>query len=234
MISTSLAQIGEFSFILAGLGVGLQLLPDQGRVLILAAAILSILLNPALLYLTERLRPLFDGPAPATGPAPSDQPVTEEPLIPTALRDHAVLVGYGRVGHVIGDDLRRRGLPFLVIEERPETIEQARAIGIEILSGNAADAALLEAANLSGARSLFVAIPDGFEAGQVVEQAKALNPSLKVIARAHSDVEVEHLRHLGADSIVMGEREIALGMIEVAFPTGEQAQAKGTPGAVRS
>ena len=218
MISASLAQIGEFSFILAGLGVSLQLLPDQGRVLILAAAILSIVLNPALLYATERLRPLIDGPAPAAGPAQATQPVTEEPLVPTARRDHAVLVGHGRVGSVIGDDLRRRGLPFLIVEAEPKIANQARTAGIEALSGNAADAALLKAANIAAARWLFVAIPDGFEAGQVVEQAKALNPSLKVVARAHSDAEVAHLRQMGADSIIMGEREIALGMIAVAFP----------------
>ena len=231
MISASLAQIGEFSFILAGLGVTLQLLPDQGRVLILAAAILSIVLNPALLYMTERLRPLIDGPTPAAaGPAPSDRPVTEEPLVPTALRDHVVLIGYGRVGSVIGDDLRRRGLPYFVIEERPENVNQARANGIEALSGNAVDAALLKAANIAEARSLFVAIPDGFEAGQVVEQAKAIKPSLKVVARAHSDAEVAHLRQMGADSIVMGEREIALGMIEVAFPKGAEGQVSGSPG----
>ena len=231
MISMSLAQIGEFSFILAGLGVSLQLLPDQGRVLILAAAILSIVLNPALLYMTERLRPLIDGPVPQTVPAQSVQPVTEELLVTTTLTDHAVLVGYGRVGSVIGDDLRRRGLPFLVIEERPEIMNQARDIGVESLSGNAADAALLKAANIAEARSLFVAIPDGFEAGQVVEQAKTINPSLRIVARAHSDAEVEHLRHLGADLIVMGEREIALGMMEVAFPRGEGERAPSPPAA---
>ena len=230
MISASLAQIGEFSFILAGLGVSLQLLPDQGRVLILAAAILSIVLNPALLYMTERLRPLIDGPAPQTVPAQSVQPVTEELPVTTTLRDHAVLVGYGRVGSVIGEDLRRRGLPYFVIEERPENVNQARATGIEALSGNAADAALLKAANISEARWLFVAIPNEFEAGQVVEQARAIKPSLRIVARAHSDAEVEYLRQLGADSIIMGERETALGMIAVAFPGGEAGQTSGTTG----
>jgi CPA2 family monovalent cation:H+ antiporter-2 len=221
MISASLAQIGEFSFILAGLGVSLKLLPEQGQNLILAGAILSILVNPGLFYLVERLRPSLDRPVQPGVPIPAAQPAAEELLVPTTLRDHAVLVGYGRVGNVIGDDLRRRGLPFLIVEERQEIVNQARAAGVEALAGNAADAGLLKAANISGARSLFVAIPDGFEAGQVVEQAKALNPSLRIVARAHSDAEVEHLRHLGADSIVMGEREIALGMIEVAFPPSE-------------
>ena len=230
MISASLAQIGEFSFILAGLGVGLNLLPDQGRVLVLAAAILSIVLNPALLYMTQRLHPLVDSPVPHAGPAQGMPPVMEEPLVTTMLKDHAVLVGYGRVGGVIGDGLRRRGLPYFVIEERPEIADRIRAIGIEALSGNAADAALLKAANIAEARWLFVAIPDGFEAGQVVEQGKAINPSLKVVARAHSDAEVEHLRKLGADSIVLGEREIALGMMDAAFPRVDAEQASLPPG----
>jgi CPA2 family monovalent cation:H+ antiporter-2 len=223
-ISASLAQIGEFSFILAGLGVSLKLLPEQGQNLILAGAILSILVNPAFFYLVERLRPSLDRPAQPASPAQATQPVTEEPLVPTALTDHAVLVGYGRVGGVIGDDLRRRGMPLLVIEERPEIFKQAQTNGIEALSGNAANAALLDAANVAKARLLFVAIPDGFEAGQVVEQAKAINPSLKIVARAHSDAEASHLRQMGADSIVMGERETALGMMDAAFPKNEAEQ----------
>jgi CPA2 family monovalent cation:H+ antiporter-2 len=225
MISASLAQIGEFSFILAGLGVSLKLLPEQGQNLILAGAILSILANPAFFYLVERLRPALDRPAQPGVSGQAAPPVTEEPLVPTALTEHTVLVGYGRVGGVIGDDLRRRRLPFLVVEERPEVVKQAQAKGIEALSGNAANAALLKAANIAGARSLFVAIPDGFEAGQVVEQAKAVNRSLKVVARAHSDAEVSHLRQMGADSIVMGEREIALGMMAAAFPESDGAPA---------
>ncbi len=230
MISASLAQIGEFSFILASLGVSLHLLPDQGRDLILAGAIVSILLNPALLYAAERVRPLIDRPTPATGPTQIAQPVTEERLVTTSLGDHAVLVGYGRVGSVIADDLRRRGLSLLVIEERQEIVDQARAKGIEVLSGNAATAALLKAANIAEARWLFVAIPNGFEAGQVVAQAKAIKSSLRVVARAHSDAEVEYLQHVGADSILMGEREIALGMIEVAFPKDQEHRASGPPG----
>jgi len=133
--------------------------------------------------------------------------------------------GYGRVGHVIGDELSERGVPFLVIEERTNALEQARALGVETLAGNAADAAVLAAANIAGARWLFVAIPNEFEAGQVVEQANDLNPDLSIVAWAHSDDEVAYLRKLGADSIIMGEREIARGMIAVAFPEEEEEDA---------
>jgi CPA2 family monovalent cation:H+ antiporter-2 len=139
-------------------------------------------------------------------------------LTTTALTDHAVLIGYGRVGSVIAERLLREGVPLYVIEDQDEIADRARAAGIEVQRGNAADVALLHAANIVGARWLFVAIPDGFEAGQIVAQAKAANPSLEVVARAHSDAEGAHLRHFGADTVIMGEREIALGMLAAAFP----------------
>lgn len=224
-ISAGLAQIGEFSFILASLGVGLGLLPREGYDLVLAGAILSILLNPAFFYAVERLRPLLDrsaGPGPPrAAPADGDGPV--EPLAPTALRDHLVVVGYGRVGSVIADEIGRPGLPLLVIDEDQEAAARARAHGIEAFAGNASAGELLDAANIVEARALFVAIPNGFEAGQVVAQARARQPALKIVARAHSDAEAQHLSTLGADSVIMGERETALGMIAALFPHAEPA-----------
>ena len=215
MIAASVAQIGEFSFILAGLGVALKLLPETGRDLILAGAILSIMANPILfagLDWIQRKRPRTAGPPGAA--APSAEPA---PLVPTQLKDHAVVIGYGRVGAVVGDALRRESRPFLVVETSLDIVVKLRATGVEALCGNAADRALVEAANVAGARLLFVAIPDAFEAGQIVQQARRLNPSLKIIARAHFDAEIEHLRGLGADSIIMGEREIGNAMVTEAF-----------------
>ena len=216
MIAVSLAQIGEFSFILIGLAVGQNLLPSVARDLILAASILSILLNPAMFYLMERLR-LFDALATLGAPAAAKGPGAREPLVPTMLRDHAVIVGYGRVGSVIGENLKSKGAPFLVIEERPEIADKAKSQGLETLLGNAAAAEIIEAANLKAARWLFVAIPNGFESGQIVEQAKAAHPSPTVVARAHSDAEVEYLTKLGADVVILGEKEIAFGMLDAAF-----------------
>jgi CPA2 family monovalent cation:H+ antiporter-2 len=89
--------------------------------------------------------------------------------------------------------------------------------------GNAADPEVLAAANLPLARRLFVTIPETFEAGQVVEQARAANPALDIVARAHSDAAVEHLTKLGATLTVMGEREIADRMIESAVGTERPA-----------
>jgi len=246
-ISASLAQIGEFSFILAGLGVTLKVLPETARDLVLAGAIISILLNPLIFVLLDRFMtkqaaaaaPSAPGAA-AVGP-PDPDAVT---LKPTLLDGHAIVVGYGRVGRVLAERLKARNHPFLVIEDGIDAVRKAREAGIEALHGNAANADLIEASNLSGARLLLVAIPNAFESGQIVRQARLLKPDIKIVARAHLDAEVEHLKSLGADLIVMGEREIAKAMSRVAFtdeamtgeavigappPPRDQAEAPGHP-----
>jgi len=216
-ISASLAQIGEFSFILAGLGVTLGLLPEEGRDLILAAAILSILFNPLFFAILDRLGPRLERRrAVSATEIPEPEPaVTDLPT--TTLEDHMVLVGFGRVGSRVGQELQGEKVPFLVIEDRPELVEKLRARGIEAIQGNAAAPEVIGAANLGAARSLLIAIPDGFEAGQIVEQGRAANPKIEIIARAHSDEEVDHLRRYGADLVIMGENEIARRMAERAL-----------------
>jgi CPA2 family monovalent cation:H+ antiporter-2 len=209
-ISASLAQIGEFSFILAELGVVLNLLPKDGRDLILAGAILSIMLNPLLFaavdWLTSHLEHRrISSPMIAADP---------EPIPVTGLTDHTILVGYGRVGSIIGDALRQRNLPFLAIEASENVLAKLKEGGVEAITGNAARSDVLRAASPSTAQYLVVAIPEAFEAGQIVQQARAASSGIRIIARAHSDAEVDHLRGLGADSVIMGEREIARGMIE--------------------
>jgi len=224
-ISASLAQIGEFSFILAGLGVALDLLPEQGRDLILAGAILSILLNPVAFAAISWLRPRLEkseflaamshtAPGQADGPLPhAAAPEPEETRV-TDLTDHTILVGFGRVGSLVGASLHESGMPFLVIEDGEKTVFALREKGFETIAGNAAKADILRSANLAGARRVIIAIPNAFEAGQITQQAKAANPDVEIIARAHSDAEVEYLTNLGADLVIMGEREIAKGILE--------------------
>jgi monovalent cation:H+ antiporter-2, CPA2 family len=215
-IAASLAQIGEFSFILAGLGVTLGLLPEQGRDLVLAAAILSILLNPLFFAALDRLGPWLERRRAEAGelrpaePMPSDLPTTN-------LKKHMVLIGFGRVGSRIGADLEREDVPFLVVEDQHELVNKLRARGIEVIQGNAGAPEVIDAANLAEARCLLVAIPDGFEAGQIVEQGRAVNSKIEIVARAHSDAEVEYLQRCGADLIIMGENEIARRMAERAL-----------------
>jgi CPA2 family monovalent cation:H+ antiporter-2 len=219
IISASLAQIGEFSFILAELGVGLGMLPEEGRDLILGGAILSILLNPLVFAAVTYLKPRLEKrlPAAAEPVADTKAPVVEEPDVEeirhTTLTDHAVLIGYGRVGSLVGDALKEVGKPFLVIEDADKTVAKLRDENIETIVGNAANGDILAAANLAGARQLILAIPNAFEAGQIVVKARAANPVISILARAHSDAEVQHLQDLGADAVIMGEREIARGIV---------------------
>lgn len=207
-ISASLAQIGEFSFILAALGIDLGLMPPMGRDLILAAAIFSILINPFFFIALDRFGPRLA----AAGAAPEAAAATRH-IPPTALRDHTVLVGYGRVGRLVGEGLVAAGAPLLVIEDSDDAVDHLRAAGVEVIDANAALPEALGAANLQEARRLILAIPDGFEAGAVLKKVRAINPDLEIIARAHSDAEVDHLRNNGAGFIIMGEREVARGML---------------------
>jgi CPA2 family monovalent cation:H+ antiporter-2 len=222
-IAASLAQIGEFSFILAGLGVGLQILPAEGRDLILAGAILSIMMNPFLFTLLDRWfakREAVRAQANAEAAAAEQEVIAteaaaaapREPLPVTSLSDHVVLVGHGRVGKYISEKLASMGLPFLVIETNKAQVADLQKRSLDVIVGNAADPEIAAAANIRQARCLLVAIPDAFESGQVVEQARKLNTDLPIIVRAHSFAQEEHVMMLGATRIVMGEQEIARAM----------------------
>lgn len=206
IISASLAQIGEFAFMLAELGVTLGLLPTEGRDLILAAAILSILVNPLWFKAVDWIRLRID-------------PVDRSAQASTPTSNHVILIGHGRVGKIVNRALRDADLPVVVIEYNATIVDELRAEGVSVILGNAAVPGILESANAADARLLINAIPNVFESGQIVERARALNSLIEVIVRAHSDTEVEHLKHHGAEVIIMGEREIARRMID--FATGK-------------
>jgi Kef-type K+ transport system, predicted NAD-binding component len=208
-IAASLAQIGEFSFILAALGTQLGVLPPEGRDLILAGAIISIFLNPFIFSLIVS--------------RPQEAAADEEQRQQAAAKGHVILVGYGRVGRLIARELKNRQRPFIVIEDQPDMARQAEADGIEILNGNALDPRTLEAAGIAQAGMLLIAIPEGFEAGAMAAHARELTSQIRVIARAHSDAEVEHLERLGVSEVVMGEREIAARMSSLVADGGRLA-----------
>ncbi|MBL0898949.1 MAG: Kef family K(+) transporter [Reyranella sp.] len=208
-IAASLAQIGEFSFILIALGIELKIVPSESRDLVLAGAIVSILLNPLIFALLERIKDKT-----ASGEETATAAERQTDLVPTTLHDHDIVVGYGRVGSLVGASLARDGAKMIVVEAGENAGARARADGAEVHVGNAADPALLAAINLAGARRLYVTVPEAFEAGQVIQKARAINPSLDILARAHSDAAAEHLDSLGANLIVLGETEIAHRMLE--------------------
>ncbi|WP_418158602.1 YbaL family putative K(+) efflux transporter [Benzoatithermus flavus] len=212
-VSVSLAQVGEFSFILAGLGMSLGLLPKEGQDLILAGAIVSILLNPVLFGLLGRLEPWLE--ARSLRAAMEAEPVATP--VALDLAGHVIVVGYGRVGRRAAQALAARGLPFVVVERRAELLGGApERPGGRAIVGGAERPETLSAAGIRQAHAILVAIPNGYEAGRIVTLARELNPAIAVIARAHSDAEAEHLREQGAQTVLLAEHELADRMVTLA------------------
>jgi len=215
-ISASLAQIGEFSFILAGLGVGLNLLPPEGRDLILAGAILSIFLNPVMFIVAERMRPWIEkrlGDATSADDSNYSVDISEPaPLQRSKLKDHAIIVGYGEIGKHIAKNLQDKQIPFLVVENSPKIYYKLKEIGIEAIAGNASDAEIWETTNPEFAKHIVIAIPSAFEAGRITSLAKSANPGVCIIVRACSAAEAQYLHDLGADRVILGAAEIASAM----------------------
>ncbi|CNL40931.1 YbaL family putative K(+) efflux transporter [Yersinia proxima] len=210
-ISVSLAQIGEFAFILAGLGISLGLMSEHGRNLVLAGAILSIMLNPLLFTLLDRYLAKNE----TMEDLILEEAVEEEKQIPVDLCNHALLVGYGRVGSLLGAKLHAEGIPLVVIENSRPRVEALREQGINAVLGNAASADIMSLARLDCARWLLLTIPNGYEAGEIVASARIKRPDLEIIARAHYDDEVVYISDRGANQVVMGEREIANSMLNM-------------------
>ncbi|WP_312047233.1 YbaL family putative K(+) efflux transporter [Erwinia sp.] len=217
-ISVSLAQIGEFAFILAGLGISLKLLPEEGRNLVLAGAILSIMLNPLLFALLQRYLGKKEAEAERSATA-----MTEEKQLPVDFCHHAIIVGFGRVGSLLGRKLIENGVPIVVVENSRTRVEALRAQGISAVLGNAARTETMELARLDCARWLLLTIPNGFEAGEIVTAARVRRPSIEILARAHHDEEVNYITERGANQVVMGEREIANSMLNILLAEKESA-----------
>ncbi|GGK86943.1 YbaL family putative K(+) efflux transporter [Deinococcus radiotolerans] len=203
-VAFSLAQIGEFSFILATLGLDLKLLTPQGQNLILAGAIISITLNPFLFRAAPTLqRWLSADPTPAT-PEPT----------PLPLRNHALVIGHGRVGQLTAQALHSQRIPLAVIEQDEDRAATLRAQGTPVIHGDAARADILRLAAAPGARVVVIATPDALQTTLIMEQVRALNPAVHVIVRAHDEHTRDALHELGASEVVYGEHQLGLAMGE--------------------
>ncbi len=219
-ISASLAQIGEFSFILAALAVSLGLLPTEAQSLIVAGALLTITLNPFVFgivnpvwrWLRARrgLAEALERPAGALAELP--------PAVnPELLRDHVVIVGHGRVGAPVATELAMHGIPHVIIEQSRETAESLRKRGLPVIYGDAARPEVLEHAHLERARLVIVAQPDAYQARAILALARQLNPDVEVVLRTHSDAEREFLEKHGAARALVGERELAVSLTRAAL-----------------
>jgi len=228
-VSASLAQIGEFSFILAGLGMSLGLLPTEGMNLILAGALISISLNHLVFQANEplqqwirsrsKLARLLERP---------DDPLAELPMTVSSqtVTGHVVLVGYGRVGTQIGEALRERGLHFVVAEQNRERVEELRKRGIHAVAGDASDPAALIQAHIVRASKLVIATSDTLRARRAIEIALALNPKVEILLRVDSEEEADLIQKESPDvKVFLGERELAHNMVQRVLqpvPSGQQ------------
>jgi monovalent cation:H+ antiporter-2, CPA2 family len=214
-VSASLAQIGEFSFILAGLGVGLGLLPVEGQSLILAGAMISIAINPLLFAAVEPLLVWIRSRSALT--RRFERPVDRLAELPTAtdekyLSGQVVLVGYGRVGRRIGECLAERDIPFVVAEQNRELVERLRTLRIAAVLGDASDPAVLIQAHIARASMLVVATPDTFNVRQMLKIARTLNPRIETVVRTHNEEEAMLLEQEEASAVFFVEDELAKGM----------------------
>jgi CPA2 family monovalent cation:H+ antiporter-2 len=217
-ISASLAQIGEFSFILATLGVSLGLLPEEAQSLIVAGALLSITLNPFAFAAIPKLEALLRRPfgrasiADALEREAGDLAELPANVPAEGLKDHVVLIGYGRVGGPVARELTRHQLPYIVVEQSRERVEYLRKQGLPAIYGDATRPGVLSNAHLEAARMVVVAAPDAYQARAIVALVRNVNPQVQTVVRTHSDEEREFLEANGADIALVGERELAISL----------------------
>jgi len=215
IVGASLAQIGEFSFILAGLGLKFRLLSPESRDLILAGAMISIVLNPAVFAAI--------GPAQRWLRARSElarrlesraDPLAQLPdsVDASLLTGHVAIVGYGRVGRRIAEALTEQNIPYTIAEQNRELVEKLRQNNIRAVSGDASDPAVLIQAHVARAAMLVIATPDTVLVRKMVEVARMLNPKIDIVLRTHSDDEARLLREENAGTVFMGEHELARAM----------------------
>lgn len=219
-VSASLAQIGEFSFILAGLGVVLGLLPPQGRDLILAGALLSITLNPLVFVGLDRISTWTrtqGGLLARLERRGGERLSTLSTDSGEGPSGHVIVIGYGRVGRVVERGLQGQGIPIVVIDQDRRRIEALRERGMQAVHGNATIPGVLEAAGADKARLIVIATPVGYQTRRVIELARTLNPDIDTAVRTHSEAEVAQLMQQGVGVAIMGERELAFGLVDYAL-----------------
>jgi len=216
-VGASLAQIGEFSFILAGLGVALGLMPVQGQSLVLAAALISIAANSALFSAIEPMRRwILARSALARRLELRDDPLAELPTSTDRrlLSGQVVLIGYGRVGRRIAQALRDRAIPLVVVEQNREAVNALRREGLAAVSGDAMTPEVLVQSHIAQAAMLVIAIPDAVDVRKMVEIARTLNPAIAVVLRTHNEEEADLLRKESLGEVFLGEHELARGMTD--------------------
>ena len=214
-VSASLAQIGEFSFILVGLGASLGQLPPEGASLVLAGALFSIALNPLVFRAIAPLQKwLLARSALARRLEQRDDPLAELPTSTDEryLARQVVLVGYGRVGRRVASVLAAHDIPLVVAEQNRELVEKLRAQGIAAVFGDAVDPAVLIQAHIARAYMLVIATPDTLNVQQIIATARMLNPTIETVVRSHGEEEAHRLEKECGSTVFLGDEALAQAM----------------------
>ncbi|ALQ50025.1 YbaL family putative K(+) efflux transporter [Nitrosomonas ureae] len=214
-VAASLGQIGEFSFILAGLGLTLELMPAEGMSLVLAGALISIAFNPIAFAVIAPLRNLIlKHSAVARKYESRDDPYAELPMSTERkfLHGQVVLVGYGHVGERIAQALRGQDIPFVVAEQNRELVQDLRKQNINAVSGDATEPSVLIQAHITDAAMLVIAIPDPLNVRQMIDTARTLNPEIEIVLRTRNEDETALLRQDKVGTVFFSEEELAKSM----------------------
>ena len=231
-VSASLAQIGEFSFILVALGASLGLLPPEGASLVLAGALISMALNPLLFHAIAPLQDwLRARSAWARRLEQRDDPLAELPMSTDSryLARQVVLVGYGRVGRRVAGALAAHDIPFVVAEQNRELVESLRAEGIAAVFGDAVEPAVLIQAHIARAAMLVIATPDSLNVRQIIATAVTLNPAIETVVRSHSEDEARRLvQECDGTVVFLAEDALAQLMSHHVLERSRERQARST------
>jgi CPA2 family monovalent cation:H+ antiporter-2 len=213
VVAAGLAQVGEFSFIIADMGRSLDLLSDDGTNLILGAALVSISMNPLLFWAIDPVERWALRTPVLAHFLPDQRRLRKLQPPAVTLRDHAVIAGYGNVGHIVGVALRRLDIPFIVVEQSQRRIEELEAQGITALFGDASNIAVLEHLYLQDARLLVAATADAAANEQMARRALQVNPNLEIVVRTRTINERDSVRSHGVHHVVVSDIELALTII---------------------
>ncbi|HCN43748.1 MAG TPA: Kef family K(+) transporter [Proteus vulgaris] len=221
-IAASLAQIGEFAFILAGLGVALNVLEPDARNLVLAGALVSIMLNPVLFSLLDRY--LAKTETKEEMEQLQQEELEEEMPVPVDICGHAIIVGYGRAGSMLSEKLLAQSIPLVIIENSRNKFAELKEKSLNTVLGNASTKESLALARIDCAKSLLLTIPNGYEAADIAETARSMNPDLNIIVRAHFDdiivranydEEASFILEKGANHVIIDEDQTATAMADM-------------------
>ncbi|MCM2344254.1 MAG: Kef family K(+) transporter [Alphaproteobacteria bacterium] len=216
LVSAGLAQIGEFSFILVTLGMAYGLLPEEGRNLILAGAMISIALNPLTFFFSRQIyeyvgrRPRLSNMFNVVDNDLACLRADEK----QSLRDLVIMVGYGRVGRHVAENIQNAHIDLVIIDQNRERVEALRENGFHAIAGDASYPEVLQQASIDRAVAVVITVPDPFEARRILETARDLKADIQVLVRAHNDEELSYFMEQQVNLALTGPREIGRRMVE--------------------